>query len=322
MRRCLWFMVALNVAFSLCLLLLALRFFQAPPPPPVIYIRTADEPQALEGNEELAALFGQGGEGQATSVDRNSFGVIYVMTKSPRMADQAFLSAQSVRAIYPGMPITFFVDKATKTRLEKRERELGKKKMPYDQLVSVEDWNVPRHRLDRFSKLRSMLESPYYRTMFLDADTYFCGGNITELHFDWLDRFDLVGARAPHQKDVKSRPDGEIPRRFLELNSGMLVFRKTPRVSSFLKFWAQVLLERPIEGNGDQSPLREALWLFSDLNFYIISAEWNCRMKMSCKANPTCHVLHAHGVGQAMAKETKKEPWVPPPELWRPTKLN
>ncbi|KAL6079265.1 hypothetical protein QOT17_000895 [Balamuthia mandrillaris] len=233
-----------------------------------------------------------------------SFGVIYVATKLLKHCNNGWISAQSIRALHQDLPITFFVDESTRWYMEKRAKEVMElgKKPPFDQLISTSAWHLPTHPMDRFSKLRSLTESPYDRTLYLDTDTYMCNGNLTELFSVWLDRFDLVAVPEPHQNNPgHMRPN--VPPLFDEVNGGVLLLRKNEQTNRFVRKWEELLLQKPSMDYRDQPPLREALWE-SNIRFYLMGqAAWNCRGKDSCSKYPECNLLHKHGIGAYMAGE-------------------
>ncbi|KAL6064983.1 hypothetical protein QOT17_010525 [Balamuthia mandrillaris] len=273
-----------------------------PPPVPLPCI------QRTEGEEE---------ERRKEQEQEETMGVIYVMTRETRMADEALMSAKSIRALYPSMAITFFADATILRYLETIKSREGPQ--PYDQVISVTDWNLPTHSRDRFPKLHSFIKTPYDKTLFMDVDTYFCGGDLLEL-FSWLDRFDLLLTAAPAQHINNHRRPG-VPYDFLELNSGVVLLRRSPAMERMVLEWERLMVEKPAGDDRDQPALREALW-FADrsLSFYILPESWNCRHVTTCPKKSSCHVVHAHGAGAAMAEWENKlgKKWTPPKTLYKP----
>lgn len=114
-------------------------------------------------------------------------------------------------------------------------------------------------------KIRSIIASPFERTLYLDADTYVLE-EMTHL-FELLDRFDLAACHSPGYRGLG---DTEVPDAFYELNTGLLLWRSTPAMSAFLEDWLQTYnrwCEDPpfkhagrMDGYADQPAFRRCVW--------------------------------------------------------------
>jgi len=131
-------------------------------------------------------------------------------------------------------------------------------------------------------KISSILASPYEETIYLDVDCL-AVGRFTEL-FDLLKYYDLAGAHAP---GYRGAPDPDVPTSFYEINTGVLVYRRTARVLDLMRDWRETyaawLAKPPFEGadgrilGQDQPAFRHCLWR-SGIAIYILAPEYNWRL--------------------------------------------
>ncbi len=203
-------------------------------------------------------------------------GVIYIAT-GQRYADEAAQSLASLRRHEPELPVTLFTDV--------RQEHPG-----FTSVVYVEDRrNHPKKIFH--TKVACMGRSPYDRTLFLDTDTHVCG-TVREV-FEMLDRFEFAGAQAP--KRIPGRNSGllqVVPTTFTQVNSGVLLFRKSKPVAALLADWLMRYDAHDFPHFfGDQHELREALWA-SDVQLGILSTEWNCRFLWAVAVQGPVKILH------------------------------
>ena len=174
-------------------------------------------------------------------------------------------SLLSVRQHLPGVPATLFTD----------QPGLAK---GFDSVLTI-----PFKPEDaRLGKIESMLQSPYQRTLFLDADTIVVG-DISEL-FVLLEHFDLgaVHSGARDGAGVMSN----VPSTFPEYNSGVIVFRRCRAVEDMLNAWKLLYLQcrvsypkwanRKTGLHPDQPAFRAALYA-SRVRVATVPPEFNCR---------------------------------------------
>ncbi len=203
-------------------------------------------------------------------------GVIYVAS-GPDYRDLAVASARSLRAVEPGLAVDLFTD------------------VPEAVPPGVFDRVHRIARPEPRSKLTCMAETRFERTLFLDADTRVMGplGDL----FDLLDRFDCAMAH-----DVRRASDlvqeglaVRTPYAFPQLNSGVLLYRRSVTMLAFLREW-----QRRFKAAGvsrDQIVLKDLLWE-SDIRFYVLPPEFNLRRVTMLDAwepldaRPT--ILHSH----------------------------
>ena len=124
-------------------------------------------------------------------------------------------------------------------------------------------------------KVNVLGESPFEETLFLDNDTL-VRADLSSL-FDLLDKYEMCGAqvilwhRPRHLKKIAL----DLPETFPEINTGVLLYRKTPAVLDFFRDWAETFA---VSGMGiDQPSFREVLWR-SEVKFYVFPPQFNKRV--------------------------------------------
>ena len=209
-------------------------------------------------------------------------GVIYAATGEKYIAE-ALVSAASLKAQSPGLPVCFFADRTVSS--------------PWvDQVIPLEPG--PFHPV---LKPRSMAASPYERTLYLDTDTYICG-DISRV-FDVLDRFDLAAVHARHALQgsaLRHLPDVvlQVPEAFVQFNGGVIMFRRSPATLRFLQRWIELIesyqrlaAERGSDYRRDQTALREAIYE-SDLRVATLPRAYNCRYHFVGHLSGEVKILH------------------------------
>ena len=182
-------------------------------------------------------------------------GVIYVAT-GPDYRALAAASARSLRAVEPGIPVDLFTD-------DPGAAEPGL----FDAVHAIDDPH-PRSKLDSLGRTR------FERTLFLDADTLVLAplGDL----FDVLDRFELALAHDVRRATglIRESAGEPTPYAFPQLNSGVLLYRKSPAMRAFFAEWARRFAASG--GLRDQPVLKALLWE-SDLRFWVLPPEFNLR---------------------------------------------
>lgn len=206
-------------------------------------------------------------------------GVIYIVTQNPKYVDLLLSSSRSLKAAMPDLPITVF-------------SQFPVSSPNIDRVILVTPTS------DAFyDKTRLMLESPYERTLFIDADTFVLGP-VPEL-FTLLDRFDCA---ATHEEYVntdwfKRCPQHDIPASFPEFNTGILVFRRSDAMNGVLQNWRDLyqdyLRSHPSEPVNDQPFFRAAAY-YSDTRIATLTREYNCKFRGQGYLNGHVKILHGH----------------------------
>lgn len=212
-------------------------------------------------------------------------GVIYVAT-GRKYIDEALQSMASLKAATPSVHVTLFSDEDVKSPW-------------FDELVRIE---AAQERDETFraaastlpmgmiNKVYYMARSPYDRTLFLDTDTYVVN-DISDM-FPLLERFDIAVTHAPHRslKALKA-PLAEVPASFPVLNTGVILFRRSERLSAFFSEWLRLYPDVKYAGCNDQAPFREALY-HSDLRVATLTPEYNYRFGKRLAINGVLKIIH------------------------------
>ncbi len=203
-------------------------------------------------------------------------GVIYVASGAGYRA-LAEASARSLRAVEPALPVDLFTDDpgAVETGL-------------FDAVRGIDNPH-PRSKLDCMGQTR------FERTLFLDADTLLLAplGDL----FDVLDRFELALAHDVRRATalIRESAGGPTPYAFPQLNSGVVLYRRSPRMRDFLAEWARRFAE---SGAARDQPVLKAMLWETDLRFWVLPPEFNLRRVTMLDAwepgdaLPT--ILHSH----------------------------
>ena len=134
------------------------------------------------------------------------------------------------------------------------------------------------------------------RTLFLDADTLVLGplGDL----FDIALRFDLAMAHDVRRASrlIREGVTERTPYAFPQLNSGVVLYRRSPAMMAFLAEWARRF--RETGARRDQTVLKDLLWTDERVRFYVLPPEFNLRRVTlldawePLDARPT--ILHSH----------------------------
>ncbi|EPX86945.1 hypothetical protein [Salipiger mucosus] len=142
-------------------------------------------------------------------------------------------------------------------------------------------------------KVNLLGESPFDETLFLDNDTI-VRAELGSL-FDLLRKYEICGAQVIlwHRPRHLKRIALDLPETFPEINTGVLLYRKTPAVLELFRDWAATFA-----GSGmgiDQPSFREALWR-SDAAFHVLPAQFNKRVfeasELIWSDQPKPRILH------------------------------
>ncbi len=180
-------------------------------------------------------------------------GVVYV-ARGAAYQELACASAKSLRAQEPAIPIDLYTDQPVAEG-------------PFDRVLPIPE-------IDTRDKIAGMIDSRFQRSLFLDCDTLVVQplGDIWGL----LDRFDLALCHDVRRTSALIRQGWRIdtPYGFPQMNSGVMLYRRSAEVLAFLREWATAYTEAGTAR--DQITLRDLLWS-SDLRFYILPPEFNLR---------------------------------------------
>jgi hypothetical protein len=182
-------------------------------------------------------------------------GVIFVATGAFYI-ERAEEAARSVRRTNPQLGITLMSDS--------QPRNTGL----FDIVVPIDNSHA-RSKVDNF------IRSPYERTLYLDSDTRVLD-DLTSL-FSLLDQFDLAATHVFRREALKHRPGRpSIPSSFPQLNSAVVLYRKSETTDLFFSKWSEMYHQAKIKY--DQVTFRELLWTFN-IRFYVLPPEYNIRYR-------------------------------------------
>lgn len=184
-------------------------------------------------------------------------GVVFVATGASYIAC-AEAAAKSVRRHMPDVPIALFTNAS----------QLG------ISLSDVFDPVIELESVHHRSKVDCLMNSPFDRTLFLDADIRVLE-DVSEL-FDLLDRFDIAMAHAHARNRDATRAvwTHALSDAFPQFNTGVVAVRRNPQTDALLKDWSNNY--KTAGFRKDQVTLRELLWK-SDLRIATLPPEYNIR---------------------------------------------
>jgi hypothetical protein len=143
-----------------------------------------------------------------------------------------------------------------------------------------------------------MKASPYDYTLFLDTDTYVCA-DCSEL-FSLLEQFDLAVSHAPGRRSPlkyglsEAYPCPGVPRSFVELNTGVILFKKNTQIEKFFDDWLRLYtqqIESDLHPPSDQPAFRQVLYT-SKLKWMTLTPEYNCRTNFPVFVCEEVKILH------------------------------
>jgi len=220
-----------------------------------------------------------------------SKGVIYI-ARGKKCNDEAIRSAASLKDKSPGMSATIFSTEEIKSPL-------------FDKIIPIEKEDLS-DKGPYLEKVKHMYSSPYEHTLFLDSDTFVCG-DISEL-FVLLEKFDVAAAHAELRQSYEVKWS---PQCFPDLNTGVILFKKSPAVLAAFSEWFALYKEyvKKIEGIHicDQAAFREVLYK-NNLKIAILTPEYNCRFIYPVYVDNEVKILHGRHPDLArVAREINKK---------------
>lgn len=142
-------------------------------------------------------------------------------------------------------------------------------------------------------KVDLLPDTPFDETLYLDNDTL-VRHDLSGL-FDLLHKFEVCGAhvqiwhRPRHTKTWRTK----LPEAFPEINCGVLLYKSSDRVFSFLRDWSRNYADAGFKV--DQVTFRETLWN-SDIRFYVMPVQYNKRVfeisELLFSDQPRARILH------------------------------
>ena len=145
-------------------------------------------------------------------------GILYIAT-GERCCSEAILNANRSLMFNPGLSIAIKTD----------QTDLARNANIFTEIISFE-----RPSYSYRDKIEGMLSLPFCNTLFLDSDA--CLIRQSESLFSILDSVDIAAASAP----VRHPPgwtDSAVPLLFPELNTGVLLIRRSSVLNLLVKSW-------------------------------------------------------------------------------------
>ncbi len=196
-----------------------------------------------------------------------SYGILYIATGEDYIKE-AKISAQSVQEHNPEINTAIATDEPLSSQL-------------FEQIIPVDDLE------ENFSASNiSPQLSPYDKTVFLDTDTYVTG-DINGL-FDLLEKYDLAVAHAPNKNNIPGLPDPVV-----EYNTGVIAYRNTDKVNSFLTKWEETYKNWKENMNivRNQPSFTKCIY-DSDISVYTLPSEYNVRTTFPGYVARDVKILH------------------------------
>jgi len=217
-----------------------------------------------------------------------SRGFVYVATGTGYL-EEARISAESLRRHHPDIPICLVTDRPLDIRA------------PFDHVIQRGD--VEHKPIDKLLAWHC----PFDRAVFLDTDTR-VGGDLTTL-FDVVEHFDLAALQ-----DVNrgwDYPLDGVPECFTEFNTGVIAFRRTPKVAQFFASWragydALQVKQGHLNRQSDQPAFRQALY-HSDLRIAPLPSEFHFIANFPNATLWKVRLLHGRGDLDRIAEQVDQE---------------
>jgi hypothetical protein len=197
---------------------------------------------------------------------------VYVAT-GEKYRQEAVRSVRSLREHNPGVRVCLVSDREPPPGL-------------FDDLLAI-----PKPAFGFADKLQ-MVRSPYDRSVFLDSDTLIVG-DVRDL-FRLVEAHDLAAKLEVYPGWDYDFPD--VPRAFIEHNTGVIAFRKSAAVEAFFADWAaeyHALAATSPRYDTDQPSFRRALYR-SPLRHCAIPTEYHLQADMGAFLFWDARLIHCH----------------------------
>jgi hypothetical protein len=206
-------------------------------------------------------------------------GAIYIITQDSRYTELLLNSAASLKRVMPDLPITVFSQfPLERPNFERVIRVEGSQDGFYDKTLLIQ-------------------QTPYERTLFVDADIY-VAEPVPEL-FSILDRFDFAATHEEYLNTDWSNhyPRPDIPPSFPEFNTGILAYKRSPAMDRVLRDWSDLyrsfLESHPGKKINDQPFFRAAVYR-NDVGFATLTREYNCKFRGQGYLNGRVKIFHGN----------------------------
>jgi hypothetical protein len=217
-----------------------------------------------------------------------SSGFLYIIAGHDNYFRAAARSIASLKVATPDARITVFSDVDPTSRCD----------LPAVDSVVIKEMDTSQRMYD--GKVRYICDSPYDKTICLDADTYVVG-DLTPL-FRLLDyHHDLALIQEPGVNVRYTRlEDGTQVIGHMQYNCGLIAFKKSDATLRLFKRWYDLFLKQ-IPGSGfmegysicREQPAFALAALESDANIYTLNHCWNARVRGPLHLTGPVVMIHA-----------------------------
>jgi len=214
--------------------------------------------------------------------------VVYVASRQAYV-EEAVASARSVRCAMPDIAIY----------LKTGGGATAEGAHGFDRIAPV--GNLRGAYIDKYCFLEGLAEE---KILFLDTDTYVCGG--LRDGFDLLTKFELACAHAPYRLCPGFGLDHPlfrgIPEAFPELNTGVIFCRNTATLRSLFRACAELHEAHAPTAANDQPAFRRAVW-HSHVSLAVLPPEYNARLCFPVFLSGEAKILHFRSGAMAQAAQ-------------------
>ena len=206
-------------------------------------------------------------------------GALYIVVgKRALYLDAVRRSAASLKRAMPDLPIAIVSD--------------GPIDGPFDHQIQIAESDpakIDPGAVPCRSKIIGMKQSPFEQTLYIDADTLVLR-DLGEV-FELLDGFDLALAHAQGRVSFEFE---DVPASFPEFNCGIIAYRSTPPVESFLDDWLReyddLIPRRP--KTQDQPSFRRVAYRSAGLRIATLTSEFNRKFDTAGYIKGPVRILH------------------------------
>lgn len=227
----------------------------------------------------------------------SDFGFLYVAFGHKYM-QESIDSANSLKTAMPEAQIVIVTDDSSAENFAGKPLEIFDRILPMSSLKT--DIHPGYHGY--LNKIRGMRMSPFQFTMFVDSDTYIAS-SVWEV-FSSLHQYDIAVAIAPQKASVPFMSSEKFLKGYTRqhlfstaLNTGILCYKNTEIVNSFLEDWELTYIKKVPPNNlynryySDQTVFCEVLDL-SNIRPMILATEYNFRLGLPQTAQGLVKIFH------------------------------
>lgn len=206
-------------------------------------------------------------------------GVLYIVVGDRDLYVNAVVrSATSLKRVMPDMPTAVVTD--------------GTIDGPFDHHITIRETDpvkIAPAAVPCRAKIIGMQQTPFEQTLYLDADTCVLA-DLGEV-FELLGGFDVALAHAQGRVAISL---DDVPASFPEFNCGVIAYRSTPFVQSFLDDWLRAYDDlAPLRPRTqDQPSFRRVAYRTSGLRIATLPSEFNRRFDTAGYLKGPIRLLH------------------------------